>query len=135
MTFKPSCWNQKGSTRYDLGTAQKCTLSGLLQNANSSMIVGTSPSIEPNKANAYTHRTRAGSHLIKNKYLEKVLDDHNMNNSEIWTSIVTNGGSVSHLEFLSDEIKEVFKTAVELDQMRLVELGGQNKSIWIKDSR
>jgi ribonucleoside-diphosphate reductase alpha chain len=96
-------------------------------NANSSMIVGTSPSIEPNKANAYTHRTRAGSHLIKNKYLEKILIENKMNTPEVWTGIVTNNGSVDHLEFLNDEQKEVFKTAVELDQMRLVELGGQRQ--------
>jgi ribonucleoside-diphosphate reductase alpha chain len=96
-------------------------------NANSSMIVGTSPSIEPNKANAYTHRTRAGSHLIKNKYLEKILMENKMNTPEVWTGIVTNNGSVDHLEFLNDEQKEVFKTAVELDQMRLVELGGQRQ--------
>ena len=96
-------------------------------NANSSMIVGTSPSIEPNKANAYTHRTRAGSHLIKNKYLEKILIENKMNTPEVWTGIVTNNGSVDHLEFLDDEQKEVFKTAVELDQMRLVELGGQRQ--------
>tara|TARA_X000000950_G_scaffold281193_1_gene377305 strand:- start:2237 stop:4000 length:1764 start_codon:yes stop_codon:yes gene_type:complete len=96
-------------------------------NANSSMIVGTSPSIEPNKANAYTHRTRAGSHLIKNKYLEKILIENKMNTPEVWTGIVTNNGSVDHLEFLNDEQKKVFKTAVELDQMRLVELGGQRQ--------
>ena len=96
-------------------------------NANSSMIVGTSPSIEPNKANANTHRTRAGSHLIKNKYLEKILEEYKMNTPEVWTGIVTNNGSVDHLEFLNDEEKEVFKTAVELDQMRLVELGGQRQ--------
>lgn len=96
-------------------------------NANSSMIVGTSPSIEPNKACAYTHRTRAGSHLIKNKFLEKVLEDHKMNTSEVWTGIVTNNGSVQHLEFLDENTKKVFKTAVELDQMRLVELGGQRQ--------
>tara|TARA_R100000315_G_C5234382_1_gene145708 strand:- start:1334 stop:3097 length:1764 start_codon:yes stop_codon:yes gene_type:complete len=96
-------------------------------NANSSMIVGTSPSIEPNKANAYTHRTRAGSHLIKNKYLEKILIENKMNTPEVWTGIVTNNGSVDHLEFLDDKQKEVFKTAVELDQMRLVELGGQRQ--------
>jgi ribonucleoside-diphosphate reductase alpha chain len=91
------------------------------------MIVGTSPSIEPNKANAYTHRTRAGSHLIKNKYLEKILEEYKMNTPEVWTGIVTNNGSVDHLEFLNDEEKEVFKTAVELDQMRVVELGGQRQ--------
>ena len=102
-------------------------LLAIAPNANSSMIVSTSPSIEPHKANAYTHRTRAGSHLIKNKYLTKILKECNMNNPEIWTGIVTNNGSVQHLQFLSDEQKEVFKTAVELDQIRLVELAGQRQ--------
>ena len=99
-------------------------LLAIAPNANSSMIVSTSPSIEPHKANAYTHRTRAGSHLIKNKYLAEVLDGYDMNKPEVWTGIITNGGSVQHLQFLSDHEKEVFKTAVEIDQVRLVELGG-----------
>ena len=102
-------------------------LLAIAPNANSSMIVSTSPSIEPHKANAYTHRTRAGSHLIKNKYLSKLLEKYNMNKSEVWTGIVTNRGSVQHLQFLTDEEKEVFKTAVELDQIRLVELAGQRQ--------
>ena len=50
-----------------------------------------------------------------------------MNTSEVWTGIVTNNGSVQHLEFLDENTKKVFKTAVELDQMRLVELGGQRQ--------
>ena len=102
-------------------------LLAIAPNANSSMIVSTSPSIEPHKANAYTHRTRAGSHLIKNKYLSKLLEKYNMNKSEVWTGIVTNSGSVQHLQFLTDEEKEVFKTAVELDQIRLIELAGQRQ--------
>ena len=102
-------------------------LLAIAPNANSSMIVSTSPSIEPYKANAYTHRTRAGSHLIKNKYLSKLLEKYNMNKSEVWTGIVTNRGSVQHLQFLTDEEKEVFKTAVELDQIRLIELAGQRQ--------
>tara|TARA_B100000073_G_scaffold344872_1_gene352627 strand:- start:110 stop:1426 length:1317 start_codon:yes stop_codon:yes gene_type:complete len=102
-------------------------LLAIAPNANSSMIVSTSPSIEPHKANAYTHRTRAGSHLIKNKYLAEVLDGYDMNKPEVWTGIITNGGSVQHLQFLSDHEKEVFKTAVEIDQVRLVELGGQRQ--------
>ena len=102
-------------------------LLAIAPNANSSKIVSTSPSIEPHKANAYTHRTRAGSHLIKNKYLAEVLDGYDMNKSEVWTGIITNGGSVQHLQFLADHEKEVFKTAVEIDQVRLVELGGQRQ--------
>ncbi len=102
-------------------------LLAIAPNANSSMIVSTSPSIEPHKANAYTHRTRAGSHLIKNKYLSQLLEKYDMNKSEVWTGIVTNNGSIQSLQFLTEEEKEVFKTAVELDQIRMVELAGQRQ--------
>ena len=91
------------------------------------MIVACSPSIEPHKANAYTHRTRAGSHLIKNRYLKQELEKVHMNTPEVWTSIITNGGSVQHLDFLDDKIKEVFKTAIELDQKVIVQLGGDRQ--------
>ena len=119
---------EKGEAPDMKGTGKRnAHLLAIAPNANSSMIVSTSPSIEPHKANAYTHRTRAGSHLIKNKYLTQLLQKHNMNNGEVWTGIVTNNGSVQHLSFLTDEEKSVFKTAVELNQLRLVELAGQRQ--------
>ena len=123
-----SLGKERGEAPDMKGTGRRnAHLLAIAPNANSSMIVSTSPSIEPHKANAYTHRTRAGSHLIKNKYLAEVLDSYDMNKPEVWTSIITNGGSVQHLQFLSDKEKEVFKTAVEIDQVRLVELGGQRQ--------
>jgi ribonucleoside-diphosphate reductase alpha chain len=91
-------------------------LIAIAPNANSSIIVGCSPSIEPWKSNAYTHRTRAGAHLVKNKYLEMALEALSMNTSEIWQSITLNDGSVQHIEGLPEDLKEVFKTAFELDQ-------------------
>ena len=119
---------EKGEAPDMKGTGRRnAHLLAIAPNANSSMIVSTSPSIEPHKANAYTHRTRAGSHLIKNKYLSNVLDSYDMNKTEVWTSIITNGGSVQHLQFLSNKEKEVFKTAVEINQVKLVELGGQRQ--------
>jgi ribonucleoside-diphosphate reductase alpha chain len=96
-------------------------------NANSSMIVDTSPSIEPWKANAFTSRTRVGSHLNKNPYLEKVLEERGKNTDEVWSTIITNGGSVQHLEFLDDHIKNVFKTAIELNQHALIKLAGDRQ--------
>ena len=123
-----SLGKERGEAPDMKGTGRRnAHLLAIAPNANSSMIVSTSPSIEPHKANAYTHRTRACSHLIKNKYLAEVLDSYDMNKPEVWTSIITNGGSVQHLQFLSDKEKEVFKTAVEIDQVRLVELGGQRQ--------
>ena len=96
-------------------------------NANSSLIGGTSPSIEPWKANAFTSRTRAGSHLTKNKYLEEELESLGMNTEEVWSSIITSGGSVQHLDFLSDHMKAVFKTAIELDQDVIVKQAGDRQ--------
>ena len=102
-------------------------LLAIAPNANSSMITGCSPSIEPHKANAYTHRTRAGSHLIKNKYLRQELIKLNMDTPEVWTSIITNGGSVQHLDFINDSIKEVFKTAIEINQREIITQGGERQ--------
>jgi len=116
---------QRGEAPDMEGTGRRnAHLLAIAPNANSSIICGTSPSIEPLKANAYTHRTRAGSHLVKNKYLEEVLEEKGKNTDKVWTDIITNGGSVQHLSFLTDDEKNVFKTAIEIDQMRIVDQAG-----------
>lgn len=91
-------------------------LLAIAPNASSGIILSTSPSIEPMKANAYTHRTRAGSFLVKNKYLEQLLEEKGENNESTWTSIITKKGSVQHLPFLTEGEKAIYKTADELDQ-------------------
>ncbi len=117
-----SIGKEKGEAPDMRGTGRRNShLLAIAPNANSSIIVSTSPSIEPAKANAYTHRTRAGSHLVYNKYLEEELEKAGQNTPDVWSDIITAGGSVQHLDFLSDEIKDVFKTAIELDQLVLVE--------------
>ena len=90
-------------------------------NANSSIICGCTASIEPIKSNAYVHRTRAGSHLIKNRYLVDVLEKHNANDEKTWQSIIINEGSVQHLDFLSEFERDIFKTAFEIDQAWVIE--------------
>tara|TARA_R110002124_G_scaffold287216_2_gene471635 strand:+ start:53381 stop:55213 length:1833 start_codon:yes stop_codon:yes gene_type:complete len=82
---------------------------------------GASPGIEPNAANAYTHKTLSGSFSVRNKYLEALLEEKGENTDEVWSSIFTNEGSVQHLDFLSEVEKDVYKTAFELDQRWLVE--------------
>ena len=103
-------------------------LLAIAPNASSSIICGnTSPSIEPFRANAYTQKTKSGSYLQKNKFLEEVLEKYEQNNESTWKSIVTNKGSVQHLEFLSEEEKEVFKTAVEINQSWVIEHAAQRQ--------
>jgi len=85
---------------------------------------GASPGIEPVAANAYTHKTLSGSFAVKSPYLEKLLRDKGMDNEDIWSSIFTNEGSVQHLDFLSADEKDVFKTAFEINQNWLIEHAG-----------
>ena len=119
---------EKGEAPDMKGTGKRNShLLAIAPNANSSMITGCSPSIEPHKANAYTHRTRAGSHLIKNRYLKEELQKINQDTPEVWTSIITNGGSVQHLDFINDSMKEVFRTAIEINQRVIIEQGGDRQ--------
>ena len=91
-------------------------------NASSSIICGTtSPSIEPYRANAYVQKTMSGSFLVKNKYLEKLLEKKGINNDDIWSSIVSQRGSVLHLKELSDYEKDIFKTGIEINQQWIIE--------------
>jgi len=93
-------------------------------NASSSIIMGnTSPSIEPWRANAYRQDTLSGAFLNKNKYLDKLLKEKVSDDklSEVWSSIIANDGSVQHLDILSDYEKDVFKTAMEIDQRWIVQ--------------
>jgi ribonucleoside-diphosphate reductase alpha chain len=95
-------------------------LIALAPNASSGSILGTSPSIETAAANAFTHRTRGGSVLIKSKYLTKVLESLGKNTDDVWQSIIVNKGSVQHLDFLSDHQKRVYKTSFEIDQIWVI---------------
>ena len=82
---------------------------------------GTSACIEPIPANIYTHKTLSGSFVVKNPYLEKLLDKKSKNSTAIWNSILEKGGSVQHLDFLTAEEKAAFKTSFEIDQRWLLE--------------
>ena len=85
---------------------------------------GASPGVEPVAANSYTHKTLSGSFNVRNRYLVKLLEKHEKNTEEVWSGITTNQGSVSHLDFLTDLERDVFKTAFELDQKWIIELSG-----------
>ncbi|MBP7252822.1 MAG: ribonucleoside-diphosphate reductase subunit alpha [Alphaproteobacteria bacterium] len=83
---------------------------------------GTSPGVEPNAANSYTHKTLSGSFGVHNKYLADVLERYGKNDEDTWSDITTHEGSVQHLDFLTDHERAVFKTAFELDQRWLIDL-------------
>ena len=104
---------------------RNANLLAIAPNASSGIICsGTSPSIEPYRANCYTHKTLSGSYQVKNKYLEKLFKSKGLKGKKLenlWKDISGNDGSVQHLDILTDEEKEIFKTANEINQIWIVE--------------
>ena len=97
-------------------------------NASSSIICGnTSPSIEPLRANAFSQKTLSGSFLIKNKYLKQLLKKKGLDTKDVWKSIITNKGSIYNLDSLSASEKNLFRTAIEIDQSWLVDLASERQ--------
>ena len=85
---------------------------------------GASPGIEPMAANSFTHKTLSGSFNVRNRHLAALLAEKGRDDEETWSSITLSEGSVQHLDFLSRDEKDVFKTAFEIDQRWIVELAG-----------
>ena len=119
---------ERGEAPDAVGTGNRFShLMAIAPNASSSILMGnTSPSIEPYRANAYRQDTLSGSHLNKNKYLDKVVHNYVSSNpkadvQEIWSSIIANDGSVQHLDWLGDWEKDVFKTSMEIDQRWVIQ--------------
>ena len=120
---------ERGEAPDAAGTGKRFShVMAIAPNASSSIIMGnTSPSIEPYRANAYRQDTLSGSYLNKNKYLVELIKSKietgqtKQTEDEIWSSIISNDGSVQHLTFLTQEEKNVFKTAMEIDQRWLID--------------
>lgn len=120
--------SERGEAPDAVGTGRRFShVTAIAPNASSSIIMGnTSPSIEPFRANAYRQDTLSGSHFAKNKYLDKLIkkkceENSKLNYEDIWSSIISNEGSVQHLSFIDEHEKDVFKTAMEIDQRWVIE--------------
>ena len=121
----------RGEALDAVGTGRRFShLMAIAPNASSSILMGnTSPSIEPYRANAYRQDTLSGSHLNKNRYLDKVIRKHlsledGMDSgkyADIWSSIIANDGSVQHLEWMDEWTRDVFKTSMEIDQRWVIQ--------------
>lgn len=117
----------RGESPDMVGTGRRNShLTAIAPTANNAIIVGTSPSIEPENGNAYVQQTRIGNFLVKNKFLEQILDNLGMNTEEVWLGIIANEGSVQHLN-IPPQVKEVFKTAFEIDQLDIIGQAGDRQ--------
>jgi ribonucleoside-diphosphate reductase alpha chain len=129
---------ERGEAPDAVGTGNRFShLMAIAPNASSSIIMGnTSPSIEPYRANAYRQDTLSGSFLNKNRWLDRLIQEHLADENHvicsddydnIWSSIIANDGSVQHLDWMSQHDKDVFKTSMEIDQRWVIELAGDRQ--------
>jgi ribonucleoside-diphosphate reductase alpha chain len=117
---------ERGEAPDAVGTGFRFShLIAVAPNASSSIIMGnTSPSIEPYRANGFRQDTLSGAYFYRNKYLNALLATKGLSEeklAEVWSSIIANDGSVQHLDILEEYEKDVFKTAMEIDQRWIVE--------------
>jgi ribonucleoside-diphosphate reductase alpha chain len=126
---------ERGEAPDCVGTGRRFAhVMAVAPNASSSILMGnTSPSVEPFRANAYRQDTLSGSHLNKNKYLDKIIQekcdaDKKLDYNEIWSSIIANDGSIQHLDFLDEWQKDVYKTSMEIDQRWIVDHAANRQS-------
>ena len=126
--------SERGEAPDCVGTGQRFShVMAVAPNASSSIIMGnTSPSVEPWRANAYRQDTLSGSYTNKNKFLDAIIKeycekDSKLKYDDIWSSIMSNDGSIQHLKFLSDQEKLVFKTAMEIDQRWVIDLAADRQ--------
>lgn len=88
---------------------------------SSSFILGqVSASIEPLNSNYFVKNLAKGKFTYKNPYLKEILKKYEKNDEDTWKSILIKGGSVQHLDFLTKEEKDVFKTFGEISQKEIV---------------
>jgi ribonucleoside-diphosphate reductase alpha chain len=108
----------------DAGLMERFTnKTAIAPTASISIIAGnSSPGIEPYNANTFTQKTLTGSFNVRNKHLTQLLKDKGHDTDDVWSSIMTHEGSIQHLDFLSDDEKNVFKTAFEIDQRWVIDL-------------
>ena len=124
---------ERGEAPDAKGTGNRFShMMAIAPNASSSIIMGnTSPSIEPFRANAYRQDTMSGSHLNKNKYLNRILieecEKNNKDIEEVWRSIIANDGSIQHLTWLDEWTRDVFKTSMEIDQRWVIQLAADRQ--------
>lgn len=121
-----SLGHERGEPPDAAGTGRRFShLMAIAPNASSSILMNnTSPSIEPFRANAYRQDTLSGAYLNKNRFLNdllktKINDEEEL--TKVWQSIIANDGSVQHLDILTDYEKDVYKTAMEIDQRWIVQ--------------
>jgi ribonucleoside-diphosphate reductase alpha chain len=92
------------------------------------------PCVEPISGNAYLQKTLSGSFLVKNKYLEKLLETKGINTTDVWKQIIASRGSIQQLAGLTEEEKAVFRTGYEMNMREIVQQAADRQP-WIDQAQ
>jgi ribonucleotide reductase alpha subunit len=145
-------WNVTPSPgRYDWTTLKENIMTYGIRNsllvapmptASTSQILGNNECFEPITSNIYSRKTLAGDFVLVNKYLVEDLLKLGLWNEELKNSIISNKGSVSHIQNLSPHLKEKYKTVWELPMKEIINMSrdrgayicqSQSLNLWIED--
>jgi len=135
---------EKGSPEVLKGYHRRfSTTMAVAPTTSSSFILGqVSPSIEPLQSNYFTKDLAKGKFTYKNPYLRSLLAEKGKDDAATWKDIMMKGGSVQHLDFLTEDERDVFKTFAEISQMEVVQQAadrqkfidqGQSLNVMISD--
>ncbi len=122
ITATKKLYKDQGGCKLAEKGRRNAHLLAIAPNANSSILLGCSASIEPRVSNCYTHKTRVGSHLVKAPALEELVRYKNLDEFKVWEEILANEGSIQDLSYFTKEEKDIFKTAYEIDQRWVIDM-------------
>ena len=149
--FQFDMWNVEPSDMYDWNALKESVKTYGIRNslllapmptASTSQILGYNECIEPITSNIYNRRTIAGEFILANKYLMNDLIELDMWNEKIKNNIIANNGSIQHIEFIPDNIKEKYKTVWEIPMKTLIDMAAdrgayicqsQSLNLWLEE--
>ena len=144
-------WNVTPSDRYNWPELKERVKTHGLRNslliapmptASTSQILGNNECFEPFTSNIYSRRTNAGEFILVNKYLMKELQDQGLWTDDLKNNIIANKGSIQHLEFLSEEMREKYKIVWEIQMKQLINMSrdrgaficqSQSLNLWLEN--
>jgi ribonucleoside-diphosphate reductase alpha chain len=119
----------------DGGTQRNSYVTSVQPTASTAFICNeATPCVEPISGNAYLQKTLSGSFLVKNKYLEKLLESKGLNTTDTWKQVIADKGSVVNLEALTEDEKKVFRTAYEMNMREIVQQAADRQP-WIDQAQ
>ena len=90
--------------------------------ASTSQILGNNECFEPYTSNIYTRRVLSGEFIVVNKHLLEDLVKLGLWNEELKQELMKANGSIQHIDFIPQDIKDLYKTVWELSMKDIIDM-------------